>query len=296
MEKKANFSLMKIKKLIVVALLLFSMILLGGCATVDYSVISLSTGVVSQSVVVSIDENALASSTHTAEDVVNETSAAYTKYIYDKMVAFKNANGYRLITDGGAYYIKSILGSTLIESAYESSITEGKIEMYISFSNREIYYAYYDIDPNDSSDNNVEIEEGIFYDKHIQKTHSAFYDLENNVIANEFSAVFTEFGITSPTYRYAYVTDSESLKSNAQNIYYSNYYNAYVHEFLIEDSTVLANSVEEKYEIEFYTIAINSMSWYILALVLTALFIIILVIIKKINGRKKEKENGTMQI
>lgn len=257
-----------------IMLVLCSVFILSGCASVNYSISILSNGTVEQGFVVNLDEQALADAGKNLSEVKTLISDNIDELITD---AFNNFAQRDLSLEIKQQVVQNIEILKNYPSAASIAVT-------LKFSSVTVYRYFYGTlpEPEDAEDTTL-TESYLFYSKYINESQTIYYDLEDSLMVQSWLTYFSESGLnlSDVQYSFSYGTPLSHLYSDADEITYDNGIKIHTWNF---DYDELNNSITT------YTIGIKTASWYILALCLTAVFVNVLLVINLIKKRKFKKK------
>ena len=269
------------KFLCVICIAIFGIIFFAGCADVSYSVLMYSDGSIEQGFEVDLDKSAIEAGGYNYQDVTNEIVRKIEQVVQlqnIRILAFKSNLGVQTsniklecnykIVDEQTYYAYMYFGSNEIFTAYNKFVTGEE--------------------PNPDEDKEI-LEENLFYIKHINKTTTVYYDLENNQFAKDMLAYFdgskqgtTKFTLNDVNYNFFYGVPTNKIHSNSDARFRQDGMTIHCWRFSAD---------ETNNEIMLYTIEVKPMAWYLLALALTFIFLLILGVVVLIQKKCKKNKN-----
>lgn len=262
------------KKLLTVFLMLImSVILFSGCASVNYSIQIMEDGTVEQSFTVNLNEQELNDAGYQLEDVEQMIVGKMNTVVSNAYTNFANRN---LSTDIKQQVLNSILASVTYPDT-------NSVKLTLTFNSLTVYrYFYGSLPESDDPQDTTQTETHLFYDKYIDENQTVYYDLQDNSIAQSVLDYFGgDFTFEDSTYSFSYGTPLMHLYSNADEISVED--GVKVHTWNFTYDQVNDNILT-------YTIGINSGAWYFLALGMVIIFIGGLIAFDQIKKRKKHKK------
>ena len=283
----------KMKKIIaIIFCLCLSIGLFSGCSTVSYGLVQYSDGQILQSFSTVLDEDVLTENGYVIEGgdgVKNKIKSVYTNLVNELQSDFET----RILVSGN-FQIYNIV----MQDIKNATITDedNVITLQILFKNLTNYRYFYDLvkDSEEDNSNSDTITEYPFYNVITTKTYTKFYNYRENPhflnAENEIKEYFasSDFTIDDMGFNYCYgLPSSSKFKSNADYIYSQNGIDIHIWKL---------DSSELNKEIEFYRIQIKPTLWYVLAVALTFILLVILVVTCLIKNKlNKNKSNEDKQ-
>lgn len=270
------------KFLSVVCLLVVSVLLFSGCASVNYSVIMNSEGKIEQAMQVNLNKSEITLAGYSYDEVFDKVVADFDNYFYSLQLSL---NKYFIINGAGG-----------IKLYRESSIDEGIVFGSIVFDSYNIYKKFHGI--TDDDDDQTIIEKTWFFDREISESDSIFSSIlqegsGSNQIASEYLNYFdgslagtTKKTLEDADYNFYYGVPTTKLYSNSDRVFTQN--GITVHEWNFS-----ASQLGDK--IRTYTLAVKPTAWYILALVITVVIVGIVLVIGLLQKKFKKTENPIAQ-
>lgn len=277
----------------ILLVLLATVFLFTGCASVKYTVID-SGSYLQQNVQVTLNSDTLSSKGLAVEDVKSEITSVVNKL-------YENAHNY-FINNLQMLIVNESLTPTQVNEIMDAiSVSKKWVDdttfMYeiiftgvsandLKLSYTEVFYLYNygsTIPPEDDEDENTSILTFDFLTTKVQSTQTTAF-ANNNTILEYFTNKFGEYGFTEDDvkYVYSYGTNYRRLHSDADEIKYVN--GVYMHTWELADKNE---------EITLYRLIANSTNWYIIALCIGVGTVVILTLVCLI---KKRKTRYTQQI
>lgn len=283
----------KMKKIIaIIFCLCLSIGLFSGCSTVSYGLVQYSDGQILQSFSTVLDEDVLTENGYAIEGeggVKNKIKSVYTNLVNELQSDFET----RILISGN-FQIYNVV----MQDIKNATITDedNVITLQILFKNLTNYRYFYDLvkDSEEDNSNSDTITEYPFYNVITTKTYTKFYNYRENPhflnAENEIKEYFagSDFTIDDVGFNYCYgLPSSSKYKSNADYIYSQNGIDIHIWKL---------DSSELNKEIEFYRIQIKPTLWYVLAVALTFILLVILVVTCLIKNKlNKNKSNEDKQ-
>ncbi len=278
------------KFLSVICMLVVSVLLFSGCASVNYSVIMNSEGKIEQAMQVNLDKNEITLAGYSYSEVYNNVVNDFDNYFYSPEGSLKIA-----VINYALKKNKSI-DDCGIKLYRESLEDEGIIFGSIVFDSPLIYKEFYNI--TDDDDDQTIIEKTWFYNREISESETIFSAiLKEGTSANQIADKYLDYfdgslaGTTKKTledadYNFFYGVPTNKLYSNSDRVFTQS--GITIHEWNFS-----ASQLGDK--IRTYTLAVKPTAWYILALVLTAVVVGIILIIGLLQKKFKKTENPIAQ-
>lgn len=252
--------MIKRKSMLSLIMVLLCTIMLCGCAQVDYSRFIDKTGQITDRIVVEIDDKAMKYCTLSKQDlyrnVTNDLENYYIQPIEDFVSSYVS-NPYivlenRVEIQNGIHTNVEILGS--------------KIVAEVVFQSNRIFNIYYDTitDSDDDQEQDVEFREGTFVNKYVTTSTNAFAILQTDTLKNIISKYKNYFvghyDLKDVILTQVYASPNTEIHSNADEIETTQ--GIKMHQWTIDSSNL-------DFQLEFYTVSPHTVTWYILALVVT---------------------------
>lgn len=278
------------KFLSVVCLLVVSVLLFSGCASVNYSVIMNSEGKIEQAMQVNLDKSEITLAGYSYDEVFDKVGADFDSYFYSPEGSLK----IKILE----YALKKHedVDECGIKLYRESLKDEGIIFGSIVFDSYKIYKEFYNI-TDDDNDQTI-IEKTWFFDREISESDSIFSSIlqegsGSNQIASEYLDYFdgslagtTKKTLEDADYNFYYGVPTTKLYSNSDRVFTQN--GITIHEWNFS-----ASQLGDK--IRTYTLAVKPTAWYILALVITIVIVGIVLVIGLLQKKFKKTENPIAQ-
>ena len=269
------------KKIVAILVLMFAIFTFSGCAKGNYSINIYDNGRIVETFYVQLNKNAIELAGYDYievqeeilnkfEDVRNNLIQSFNASTNDLTILQKNQirNGIRMPS-----VENNIIGVSFVFDNMEP------------YSGYEVYKLFYGVVDDDEEDDNKVIEDNLFFKKITTTSQTVFKNTDTSTLASELIAYFSDpqngdlvFTLTDIEFSYSYATASTKLYSNADRVYRTSG-GLKVHEWDVPNNNY-------NMEIEFYQYQIVSTWWYVLALVLTTLFIIGVYVFYKFEKQK----------
>ena len=268
------------KKYLLIFLILISCVLLTGCASIDYNILTDNNGHVVQTITVRPDYELLEKNGY-SHDTVNERIITIYKDI--TISQEKEFESYR------PFFIPSSLKKEILSrTKHEHEIDEknGTVTLKNTFDSYGDYLQYYCITEN----SNQTVTQTPFYYVTEIKTKSIYSSLPGSSTADYVKKMFS-YGKECPfteydlSYSYTYKTKDKLLRSNADKKGYKDEY--YYHKWIFDKTNLDDTVYIYKYS------AILVYNWYYTAIILAFILFMFLMIVNEIiqiYKRKKEKK------
>lgn len=262
----------KLKKILLTLLITFIMLLSTGCASIEYERVLNTDGTILDAVCVKLDNEKITTAGFNLETVKTEIKSKMNLYITAIIQSFYNR-------DDGLLDIEKIS----VYNNITTTVTEKNdyIIASIKFRNYNTFKYFYGLHlDNDDNDNTKTIEE-FLYNKNVSAGKTIFSTSDAEFITNEFLCYFdNNFTINNAELLYSFGTPESKLHSDAN--YKFTHDGVYYHQWVLNDVNQ---------DITTYTYQMKPINWYILALILTFIFIIVLFIISLFQKKKVELKN-----
>lgn len=255
-------------------LLVFSVVMLTGCASIDYSRFIYPSGEINDRIVIEIDPKALNNCSLSKDDlyrtIVNDLENNYVEKFKKFIVQVSNSDNFT--TEEKSMVINGI--------NYDTRIIGNAIYCDVKFSSMEVFNLFYGSDDEDGEE--PELREGTFINEYVQYSQNAYSILKEDYLKtfiNKYVYLFNgKYNLNDVKLTQVYASPNTSIHSNADVIETSQ--GIKMHQWEIDASDL-------DFELEFYTMSPNSVSWYILALFLS--LAVTFVVWGSINKRKMKK-------
>lgn len=264
---------MKFKKIFCL-LILCSLILFTGCASIEYERIISSDGTILDAVSVKLDEEKITSAGFDLESAKSDVKNKMNNYLLQIVNAFQTRSDNLTLIDKLAV-MNNISYSVLEQNNY--------IIASIKFKNYNAFKYFYGLHLIEDTGDNTKIVEDFLVNKYVTTGKTIYSTADAQLITNDFLAYFdNKFTLDDSSLSYVFGTSSDKLYSDATNHFSLNGIN--FHQWIIDDVNQ---------EINTYTLRANPVNWYLLALGLTFVLIVILFIVSLFckNKNKTKPQN-----
>lgn len=262
---------MKFKKLLCL-ILLCTVFLFAGCATIEYDRIVLEDGTILDAVSVKLDNQKIENAGFNVNDAKEGVKTKMSNYLLQVVNTFKARE------DGLSSIEKYAVLNNLTYSVTENN---DYIIASIKFKNYNTFKYFYGLHLVEDTDKNEpdKVEEFLI-NKYVTTGKTIFSTDDAKYITNDFIAYFdNKFSLDDTNLSYVFGTSEDKLYSNANYQYSLNGIN--FHQWIINDINQ---------EISTYTIVPKPVNWYLLALGLTFVLIVILYVISLFTKKKSNKQ------
>ena len=262
---------MKFKKLLCL-ILLCTVFLFAGCATIEYDRIVLEDGTILDAVSVKLDNEKIENAGFNVNDAKEGVKTKMGNYLLQVINTFKARE------DGLSSIEKYAVLNNLTYSVTENN---DYIIASIKFKNYNTFKYFYGLHLVEDTDKNEpdKVEEFLI-NKYVNTGKTIFSTDDAKYITNDFIAYFdNKFSLDDTNLSYVFGTSEDKLYSNANYQYSLNGIN--FHQWIINDINQ---------EISTYTIVPKPVNWYLLALGLTFVLIVILYVISLFTKKKSNKQ------
>lgn len=273
------------KFLIIAVMMLISLPLFG--FNVDFGAISNKNGTVSEYVSAYCDEFTLDDLNVSQADINGIFSSACSNVVESLRLIFasKINSDTDLNVETKQNYLRNfVFSSQLLENKFFITINYGSVEVWKYFcvqenlTTQEFHYFFLTYDVINTIKPRIS---SIAVNNIVYTTPQFVYNLLCDAIITELGQGAEE-AINEPEYSYSYVTTKRRVHSNAEEMFYNDGF--YYHTWSIED---IDNST-----ITIYSTYANSVVWYLFALSLTGIFLIVIVIKSKKSKLKNQIEEN----
>lgn len=272
----------KIKKFFSLIAVMFCFVLLGGCASIDYSRFIYPSGEINDRIVFEIDEKAFDYCTVPKQvlyaSIIDDLENYYIQPIEDFCAEFVSS---------GDHTLEEI---ELVKNGIHTNITyvNNRIVCDVTFKNVAVFNLYYgsgesdgDGQENENDESGIEFREGTFVNKYVQASQNAFAVLQTDYLKafiNKYAALFSNhYALKDVKLTQVYASPNTEIYSNANATETTQ--GIKMHQWDIS-----ADNLD--FQIEFYTVSPNTSSWYILALFIS--LIVTFVVWGFINRKKMQ--------
>ena len=262
---------MKFKKLLCL-ILLCTVFLFAGCATIEYDRIVLEDGTILDAVSVKLDNEKIENAGFNVNDAKEGVKTKMSNYLLQVVNTFKARE------DGLSSIEKYAVLNNLTYSVTENN---DYIIASIKFKNYNTFKYFYGLHLVEDTDKNEpdKVEEFLI-NKYVNTGKTIFSTDDAKYITNDFIAYFdNKFSLDDTNLSYVFGTSEDKLYSNANYQYSLNGIN--FHQWIINDINQ---------EISTYTLVPKPVNWYLLALGLTFVLIVILYVISLFTKKKSNKQ------
>jgi hypothetical protein len=276
---------LKFKKLFSLIALFFCVIVMGGCAQIDYSRFIYPNGKIVDRVVVEIDEKAYNYCSFSKKDFLTIIQKDFENIYIQPIEDFKT----EFWSTEHTFAEKQLVQDGIITDVRE---VDGVIFCDVTFLNQEVFDLYYkslNIDADvEKPYTDAEFREGTFVNKFVTSSENAYAVLKTKALQNlisKYKGYFQyHYGLSNLKLTQEYASPNTSIYSNAQETEIVD--GVKMHYWEIDPTNL-------DFELEFYTVTPHTTSWYILAFILSLLSIFIVwAIVRRRNQIAEEKANA----
>ena len=278
-----NYKVMKMvkgKKVLSLIVVLFSIILLSGCASVDYSRFIYPSGEINDRIVIEFSDEALShctvSKSKLYKSIINDLENYYIQPIEDFVYQFAMS---------GQHTLEEI---ALVKNGIKTNIEllGEKIVCDVTFANVAVFNLYYGVSSDESSDaSDLEFREGAFVNKYVQSSQNAFAVLKTDYLKqfiNKYAKLFNNYyALKDVKLTQVYASPNKGIYSNANET-------ETVQGIKMHQWEISADNLD--FNLEFYTLSPNTSTWYILALFIS--LIVTFVVWGLIHKQKMQQKNN----
>lgn len=261
---------MKFKKIFCL-ILLCSLILFTGCASVEYQRVVSSDGTILDAVSVKLDKEKITNAGFDFDSAKNGVKNKMNNYLLQIVNAFQTRSDNLTLIE--KFAVMNNLSYSVLEQ--DDYIIAG-----IKFKNYNAFKYFYGLHLVEDSDDDTKVVEEFLVNKYITTGKTIYSSDDAQYITNDFLAYFdNKFTLDDAELSYVFGTSSDKLYSDATNHFSLSGIN--FHQWIIDDVNQ---------EINTYTLKANPINWYLLALALTLVLIIVLYIVSLFSKIKKKEE------
>jgi hypothetical protein len=271
-----------LKKTYTLLIMIIIVISFTGCANGGYAISTYSDGRVNESFYIELNQVTIELGGYNYEQVKTQVLTAFESIRTNLVDNFNNSEN-----ELNAIQKMHFVNQHIRMPSIENNII-GISFLFDSYNDYKLFYGV-DTQEDDQDPSNTITEDNIFYIKKTSITKTIFNNTNNSTLATELLNYFSGepygsevFTMEDLNLSYSYATHSTKLRSNADLIY-NTASGLKVHEWQVPSNNY-------SFEIEFYEYKIVSSWWYVLALVLTAVFTITLLFYYKLNSKNTNKE------
>lgn len=262
---------MKFKKITII-FCLFIVLILSGCAKVEYSRTINEKGNIIDAIAVTLDIDKISSAGYITSEVENYIEQKMSSYLSAIISSFKNRD------DNLDDITKLSVLQNTTPLVYKNNNT---IVALLKFNNYGTFKYFYGLHLDESSEDNTTIEESFLVKKYISSGKTIFASEDARFIERDIITYFNDnFTLDDVTYEYTFGTINDKLYSDADYTFTNEGIN--YHQWIIKSN-------ETNREIKTYNILVKPVNWYMSALIITASFILIsfaVIYIKKFTHKK----------
>ena len=260
-----------LKKLSALILCLTLIFVMSGCAKIQYQRVVNTDGSIIDAVSVKLDEQKIVENGFNLNTVKAEIKRKMNIYLKAICNAFDSRD------DQLNEIEKIAIKNNVLAEVFEN---DDYIIASLTFSNYSAFKYFYGLHLVDENEqDNSETIKTLLYNKNVSTGKTIFSGEDAQFITNEFLSYFgNKFDITDAELSFIFATPQSKLHSDATYSYEID--GVHYHEWVITDINQ---------EISTYTFQVKSINWYVLALLLTVVLIVVLFIIASIKRKKQIK-------
>lgn len=268
------------KVLQTVLILMICIFAFSGCASVHYGVFLYDDGSIEQSFQMVLDKTVIEDSGYNFEDAKAEIR-------------------YQMQTIVDKYQTKLLLycletaqspDDCGIELTGIQDVSDTSLYVSIKFESITVYKSFYNISQNGGSDGEETPDinvDGIFFTRDRTEIRTVYYNISEDEFVQDLLEYFsTSEVLTLSDIEFYFYYGTPSNKLYAENAFSYRQNDLTIHRWTLDASTLNDSVV-------IFTIEFHPVSWYLLALSLTAVLIVVLVIV---SLYKKNKKNNKFPI
>jgi len=250
----------KLKKLILSFLLIIIALISTGCASIEYERVLNTDGTIVDAVCVKLDNNKIVSAGYNIETVTKDIKSKMTLYLNALIQSFYKR-------DDGLLDIEKINVYNNVTTTVSEN--NGYIIASIKFRNYNTFKYFYGLHLVENNDDDSENIKNFLFDKNISTGKTIFATQDAKLITNEFLSYFNNnYTLEDAELSYLFGTPESKLHSDAN--YQFTQDGVKYHQWIVTDINQ---------DISTYTYRFKPVNWYISALVLTFVLILVLFII-----------------
>lgn len=271
------------KKFLIIAVILIAGFPLLGFS-LDYGAIINNNGTVTEYVSIYCDDTTLESLNISQADLNEVFSSACSDVVENLRINIINKinSDTELNSEIKQHYLKNIaLSSNILENKFFVSIKYGSVEIWKYFCSeenvvtQEYHYLFLTYDVISTIKPRISI---ITTENNVYAIPQFVYNLLSDKITQEWGQEALT-ALENPKYSYSYVTVKRRVHSNADEMFYNGGF--WYHTWSIE-------SIDDSL-IEIYTTYANTVIWYLIAVGLTALFLLLIFLKSKFDSKHKKQ-------
>lgn len=260
-------------KLISLAVFAF---ILAGCAQIDYSRIVFANGRVQDRVVVSLETEQIQAAGFNTNALLSNIQNDLELFFLGPVRLFKSQSQ----TNANLTEEQKALINTSILSSVDITADLKKVVATITFEDATVFDMYYAWQKQQSgsseeeeTSSNVTVKKGFYFNTYVQSTSSAYGDIINGALAPFYEKYATtiglsqRFNLSDVNFSQIYASSNLGLKSNAQFTEVNS--GIKFHYWQIDP-------LQPNQKLEFYAYSPQTTSWYITALAISLLTVIII--------------------
>ena len=271
---------LKLKNLILVAVLTIFTFILTGCANVDYSRFINQNGEITDKLVIELDvkkiNEAGIKTSFISEKIIDDLDSLYIQPIRnfkDKYMHEDHTYEQKQLVNNGITYGLQMLG-------------DSKIVAEVKFSSIVTFNLYYGVDDSSQEEEELEFREGTFVNKYVQSTQNAFAVLKTKQLKQlikKYENLFDNKFLLNNDVKLTqvYASPNTDIKSNANATEITQ--GIKMHQWEIDCENL-------DFNLEFYTLTAKTGPWYILALFVT--FLVVFVLYCNIRSKKFKNQRN----
>ena len=259
------------KKFLTLILTCFCVLMFSGCANCTYSVEYLENGEIVQSFSTHINKQDIESSGYSYENLIATINNLYATYWANKQSSMLNNlnNNNLLSAEQRTAIFQSVSGK--IENTAQG------LQLKITYPSSTIANLV-NTDPTEepseeTEESNIKIKENLFTRTQIQILDNAFVNVEESDLYKELKNIYVSSGAFSEqdlTLQHIIAFSSSRYKSNATKTIKQNNLTYHIWEL---NSVENENGVIENPKLEIYLTQAKPLFWYVLAVIITGIFI-----------------------
>lgn len=275
-------NLTKHLKLIILAVFAF---ILTGCAQMDYSRIVFANGRVQDRVVITLDTDKIKAAGYSTNSLLTVIQNDLELYFLSGVRSFKSESQSNInFTEEQ----KNLINNSILSSV-DITADLKKVVATITFENNEVFDMYYtwqkqqNETPEEEPASNVIVKKGFYFNTYIQTSSTAYGDIINSFFYEKYSTdlgLSQHFTLNDISFSQIYASNNLALKSNA--LYTEVNSGIKFHYWQV-------NPLNNNQTLEFYAYSPQTTSWYVTALAISLLAVIIIFAYNLFNKKPQHK-------
>lgn len=263
----------KFKKVLLTFFMAFIILFTTGCASIEYERILNTDGTIIDAVCVKLDNEKIQNAGFNITNLTKDIKSKMNLYINSMVQSFYNR-------DDGLLDIEKIS----VYNNITTTVTDQNnyIVASIKFRNYNTFKYFYGLHLNEDTDDDTKLIEEFLFNKNLSTGKTIFSTSDAQFITNEFLTYFNnQFTVEDTELSYVFGTPENKIHSDATYQFSQDGVN--YHQWIITDINQ---------DITTYTYQMKPVNWYIMALVLTFILIIVLFVVSLFKKKKSIKNEN----